>query len=51
MLRAHVAVPADHARLWTERCQQREREADDALAAERNLSVEGVEELLANLGS
>jgi hypothetical protein len=46
-----VAVPADQAWFWTERWQQMEREADGAVAAGRITTVEGVEELLADLDS
>ena len=49
VLRPHVAVPADQAWFWSERWQQREREADDAVAAGRVAVVDGVEELLADL--
>ena len=51
VLRPHVAVPADQAWFWAERWQQMEREADDAIAAGRITTVEGVEELLADLDS
>ncbi|MHB8318641.1 MAG: AbrB/MazE/SpoVT family DNA-binding domain-containing protein [Acidimicrobiales bacterium] len=51
VLRPHVAVPADQAWFWTERWQQMEREADDAVAAGRIVTVEGLEELLADLDS
>ena len=51
MLRPQVAVPADQAWFWTERWQQMEREADDAVAAGRTTTVEGVEEFLADLDS
>jgi hypothetical protein len=44
-------VPADQAWFWTERWQQMEREADDAIAAGHIMTVEGVEELLADLDS
>ena len=49
VLRPHVAVPADQAWFWTERWQQLEREADDAVAAGRVTVVESVDELLADL--
>jgi antitoxin MazE len=51
VLRPQVAVPADQAWFWTERWQQMEREADDAVAEGRTDTVEGVEELLAELDS
>jgi AbrB family looped-hinge helix DNA binding protein len=51
VLRPHVALPADQAGFWTQRWQQREREADDAVAAGRVMVVERVEELLADLKS
>src|SRR5712692_779378 len=51
VLRPHVAVPADQAWFRTERWQQLEREADDAIAAGRIMTVDGVEELLADLDS
>ncbi len=49
VLRPHIAVPADQAWFWTERWQQMEREADAAVAGRRVTTVEGVEELLADL--
>jgi len=49
VLRPHVAVPADQAWFWTERWQDREREADDAIRSGRVTTVEGVEELLVEL--
>ena len=51
VLRPQVAVPADQAWFWTERWQQMEREADDAIAAGRTVTVEDVEEFLADLNS
>ena len=51
VLRPHVAVPADQAWFWAERWQQMEREADDAIAAGRIMTVEGIEELLTDLDS
>jgi antitoxin MazE len=51
VLRPHVAVPADQAWFWTERWQQMEREADDAVAAGRTVTAEDVEEFLADLDS
>ena len=51
VLRPHVAVPADQAWFWTERWQEMEREANDAIAAGRVAVVEGVDELLADLDS
>jgi antitoxin MazE len=51
VLRPHVAVPADQAWFWADRWQQMEREADDAVAAGHIVTVEGVEELLADLDS
>jgi antitoxin MazE len=49
VLRPHVAVPADQAWFWTERWQQLEREADEAIAAGRVTTVADVDELLADL--
>jgi hypothetical protein len=43
------AVPADQAWFWTERWQQMEREADDAVAAGRTVTAEDVEEFVADL--
>ncbi len=51
VLRPHVAVPSDQAWFWTERWRQMEREADDSVTAGRVTTVEGVEELLAELDS
>ena len=51
VLRPHVAVPADQAWFWTERWQQMEREAEEAIAAGRVTIVDSVEELLADLDS
>jgi AbrB family looped-hinge helix DNA binding protein len=51
VLRPHVAIPADQAWFWTERWQQMEREADDAIAAGRVKAAGGVDELLADLDS
>jgi AbrB family looped-hinge helix DNA binding protein len=51
ILRPHIAVPADQAWFWTERWQQLEREADEAVAAGRVADVGGVDELLADLDS
>jgi AbrB family looped-hinge helix DNA binding protein len=51
VLRPQVAVPADQAWFWSERWQQMEREADDAVAAGRIVTVEDVEEFLADLDS
>lgn len=51
VLRPHIAVPADQAWFWTERWQQLEREADEAVAAGRVADVGGVDELLADLDS
>jgi antitoxin MazE len=51
VLRPHVAVPADQAWFWTERWQQSEREADEAIASGRVAAADGVEELLADLDS
>ena len=49
VLRPHVAVPADQVWFWTERWQQMEREADDAIAARRVTVNDDVDDLLANL--
>ena len=51
VLRPHVVVPADQAWFWSGRWQQMEREADDAISAGLVTSVEGIEELLADLDS
>jgi len=51
VLRPQVAVPADQAWFWTERWQQMEREADDAVVAGRTVTAEDVEEFLADLDS
>ncbi len=51
VLRPHVPVPADQAWFWTERWQQMEREANDAIAAGHVTVIEGVDELLADLDS
>ncbi len=51
VLRPHVAVPADQAWFWTDRWQQMEREADNAIAAGLVTSLEGAEELLTDLES
>lgn len=51
VLRPHLAVPADQAWFWTERWQQMEREANDAIAAGRVGVTEDVDELLADLDS
>ena len=51
VLRPHLAVPADQAWFWTDRWQQIEREADDAISAGLITTVDGVEELLADLDS
>jgi AbrB family looped-hinge helix DNA binding protein len=51
VLRPHVAVPADQAWFWTERWQQMEREADDAIGAGRVTVNEDVDDLLADLDS
>ena len=45
-LRPTVAVPADQAWFWTARWQQREREADEDIAAGRVDTAETVEELI-----
>jgi antitoxin MazE len=51
VLRPHVAVPAEQAWFWSERWQQMERGADEAIAAGRVMVVEGVDELVADLDS
>ena len=51
ILRPHVAVPADQAWFWTERWQNMEHEADDAIAAGRVAAAESVDDLLADLDS
>jgi antitoxin MazE len=49
VLRPHIAVPADQASFWTERWQQMERVADDAIAAGRVTVSQDVDALLADL--
>jgi virulence-associated protein VagC len=51
VLRPHVAVPTDQAWFWSERWQQREMEADEAIRTGRVTAVEGVEEMLVELES
>jgi len=51
ILRPHVPVPADQAWFWTERWQQMEREADEAVTAGRVAVVGGIDELLNDLDS
>ncbi len=51
VLRPHVAVPVDQAWFWTERWQQMEREADDAIVAGRITTTEGVNGFLHELDS
>lgn len=51
VLRPHLAVPTDQTWFWTERWQQMEREVDDAISAGLVTTVDGVEELLADLDS
>ena len=51
VLRPHVAVPAEQAWFWSERWQQMEREAGEAIAAGRVMVVESVDELVADLDS
>ncbi|MGA8014567.1 MAG: AbrB/MazE/SpoVT family DNA-binding domain-containing protein [Candidatus Dormiibacterota bacterium] len=51
VLRPHVAVPAEQAWFWTDRWQQMEREADEAVAAGRVVVFDGVDALLADLDS
>ena len=51
VLRPHLAVPTDQTWFWTERWQQMEREADDAISVGLITTVDGVEELLADLDS
>ena len=51
VLRPHLAVPTDQTWFWTDRWQQIEREADDAISAGLITTVDGVEELLADLDS
>jgi antitoxin MazE len=46
-----VAVPAEQAWFWTERWQQMEREADEAVADGRVEISENVDEFLADLDS
>ena len=51
VLRPHAAVPADQTWFWTERWQQLEREADEAVAAGHTAVAGSVDELLADLDS
>ena len=51
VLRPHLAVPTDQTWFWTDRWQQIEREADDAISAGLVTTVDGVEGLLADLDS
>ncbi len=51
VLRPHLAVPTDQSWFWTDRWQQIEREADDAISAGLVTTVDGVEGLLADLDS
>ena len=51
VLRPHLVVPTDQTWFWTDRWQQIEREADDAISAGLITTVDGVEELLADLDS
>ena len=51
VLRPHLAVPTDQTWFWTDRWQQIEREVDDAISAGLITTVDGVEELLADLDS
>jgi AbrB family looped-hinge helix DNA binding protein len=51
ILRPHIAVPADQAWFWTDRWQQLEREADEAISAGRVADVGGIDGLLADLDS
>lgn len=48
-LRPHVPVPADQKWFWTERWQEREREATADIAAGRVVRSENVEGFLAEL--
>ncbi|HVB51548.1 MAG TPA: AbrB/MazE/SpoVT family DNA-binding domain-containing protein [Acidimicrobiales bacterium] len=51
VLRPYVAVPVDQAWFWTERWQEMEREADEAIVAGRVVVTYDVDELLADLDS
>jgi AbrB family looped-hinge helix DNA binding protein len=51
VLRPHVAIPADQAWFWTQRWQQMEREADDAIASGQVTAAADIDELLAELDS
>jgi AbrB family looped-hinge helix DNA binding protein len=51
ILRPHVAVPADQAWFWTERWQQLEHEADEAVAAGGVSVFDGIDQMLADLDS
>lgn len=51
VLRPHVAVPVDQAWFWSERWQQMERDADDAIGAGHVTVLEGIDELLTDLDS
>ncbi len=51
VLRPQIAIPADQAWFWTDRWQEMEREADEAIAGGHVVSAKGISELLANLDS
>ena len=51
VLRPHVAVPADQAWFWSDRWQQMEREADEAIESGKVEMVSDVDALIAALDS
>ncbi|MGC9155894.1 MAG: AbrB/MazE/SpoVT family DNA-binding domain-containing protein [Ferrimicrobium sp.] len=51
VLRPHLAVPMDQAWFWSERWQQLEREADEAIASGHVTDADGIDELLGELDS
>jgi len=51
VLRPHIAVPAGQAWFWTERWQQLERQADEAIDNGRIAATDDIDELLDDLES
>ena len=51
VLRPHIAVPAGQAWFWTERWQQLERQADEAIDNGRIAATDDIDELLDELES
>jgi AbrB family looped-hinge helix DNA binding protein len=51
VLRPHVPVPSDQAWFWEKRWQMMEHEADEAVAAGRVATFEGVDDFLDDLDS